>query len=155
AQPVVVLLAGEATVRVGVGEHGTDDIPVGVRGAHRRVLRLPRVKAERLPEGFHGASVLSAARILMVYAIIQQTASFAGRPGHSLSDGFVAAGNRRLCSWLIVGCLSRCPACWHCWRRPQPARRLRPRPEPLPGRARASARRIWPRRPPGPPRLAR
>jgi hypothetical protein len=71
-QPVVVLLAGEAPVRVSIGEDGADDLPVGVRSAHRRVPRLPRVKTERLPEGLHGNTVLSAVSIVIFYAIIQQ-----------------------------------------------------------------------------------
>jgi hypothetical protein len=36
------------------------------------VPRLPRVKTERLPEGLHGNTVLSAASIVKFYAIIQQ-----------------------------------------------------------------------------------
>jgi hypothetical protein len=36
------------------------------------VPRLPRVKTERLPEGLHGNTVLSAVSIVIFYAIIQQ-----------------------------------------------------------------------------------
>jgi hypothetical protein len=36
------------------------------------VPRLPRVKTERLPEGLHGNTALSAVRIVIFYAIIQQ-----------------------------------------------------------------------------------
>ena len=71
-QPVVVLLVGEAPVRVSIGEHAANDLPVGVRSAHRRVPRLPRVKTERLPEGLQGNTVLFAVSIVIFYAIIQQ-----------------------------------------------------------------------------------
>jgi hypothetical protein len=48
------------------------------------VPRLPRVKTERLPEGLHGNTVLSAVSIVIFYAIIQQAARRALRRRGSL-----------------------------------------------------------------------
>lgn len=74
------LPAGEAPVRVSIGEHGADDLPVGVRSAHRRVPRLPRVKTERLPEGLHGNTVLPAAGIVVLSTPLSSKRSTAGTP---------------------------------------------------------------------------
>jgi hypothetical protein len=63
------------------------------------VARLPRVEAERLPEGLNGNTALSAVSIVIFYAIIQQAVY--GRTTLRQGDA-MACVPRSACSALLV-----------------------------------------------------